>query len=173
MPGGHCQEIRGQDCHGRWRHASPGGNGGGVCWAFARPIGHILGMSNDQEPGRNGPRADGPRHPRAKFGQNSELARTSGASSKLASTIGLRCAFERDDGEMWPVIMEIDFECEPGSRLSGDKRMRSGAGRAARPPFARFDAGSSIGRSQPEVDFIRRQALERRVGTMLVVPLEE
>ena len=140
---------------------------------FARPIGRFGRTSNDREAGRNELQADGPRHPRATFGQNSELARISGASSKLASTIGLRCAFERDDREVRLAIMEIDFECEPIARLSGDERTRSGAGRAARSPFAGFDAGSSIGRSQPEIDFIRRQALERRMGTMPVVVATE
>ncbi len=69
--------------------------------------------------------------------------------------------------------MEGDFECEPVARLSGDERARSGAGRAARPAFAGFDAGPSIGWSPPEVDFIRRQSRERHVGTMPVVPREE
>jgi len=68
---------------------------------------------------------------------------------------------------------ELDSECESISGLPGDERARFGAGRSARPAFARFDARPSIGRSQSEVHFVGCPAFERHVRAMLVVPSDK
>jgi len=57
-------------------------------------------------------------------------------------------ALQRDDRQVLLTVMEVNSECESIAWLSGDKRARSGAGRAARPTLAWFDAWSFIGRSQ-------------------------
>ncbi len=66
--------------------------------------------------------------------------------------------------------MESYFELKAIAWLSGDERDRSGARRRPGPALAWFYPWSSIGGLQVEVNFIGRLALERRVGTMLVVP---
>ncbi len=69
--------------------------------------------------------------------------------------------------------MVTDFEAESITRLSSDKRSRSGALRSARPLFARFDARAPIGGVLPEVNFVRRSAVECHVRAILVVPTQE
>jgi hypothetical protein len=68
---------------------------------------------------------------------------------------------------------ELDIECESISGLPGDERTRCSARCNARPAFAWFDAGLSIGRSQTEVHLVRSLAVECSVRTMCVVPGDE
>ncbi len=85
----------------------------------------------------------------------------------------LRRASQRNDREMSPAVMKVDFECEAIAGSSCNEGARFGAGRPARPAFAWLDAGLSIGWSEPEVDFVGRLAIERGVRSMLVIPGEE
>ena len=59
----------------------------------------------------------------------------------------LRCAFQRDDWQMSPAIMEVDVECKSVARLSNDDREGFGARRRSWPASSRFDAWSPVGRS--------------------------
>ncbi len=74
---------------------------------------------------------------------------------------------------MSPTLMEIDLQRESIARPPGDERAGRRAGRTTRPVFAWFDAGTSIGWSQSEVDFVGCYTLERRMWAMFVVPSEE
>ena len=74
---------------------------------------------------------------------------------------------------MSPVVMEADFECETITGLAGDESARCGARRSTRPTLAWLEPRSSIGRPQPEVDFVGRPAVERSVRANLVVPSHE
>ena len=74
---------------------------------------------------------------------------------------------------MSPAIIEADLECESIAWLASNKRRGAGTGRIARPAFARFDAWSSVGWSQLEVDLVGGLASKRRVWAALVVPGKE
>ena len=69
--------------------------------------------------------------------------------------------------------MVTDFQAESITRLSGDQCPGLGASRSPWPLFARFEARKPIGGAPPEVDFIRRAALERHMRAMFVVPIQE
>ncbi len=86
---------------------------------------------------------------------------------------GLRRAFQRYDRQMALAFLETDLKRESIARLPGDERPWRRTRCASWPAFAGFDAWTSIVRSQAEEDFIGRLAMERRVGTMLVVPVKE
>ena len=69
-------------------------------------------------------------------------------------------------------ILEADLKRESIARLPADERLWRGTRRSSWPAFAGFNAWTSIVRWQAEVDFIGRLAMERRVGTMLVIPIK-
>ena len=83
---------------------------------------------------------------------------------------GLGSAFQRYDWQMALAILEADLKRESIARLPGDERPWRGTRCSSWPAFAGFNAWTSIVRSQAEIDFIGRLAMERRVGTMLVIP---
>ena len=69
--------------------------------------------------------------------------------------------------------MVTDFKAESITRLSGDQCAGLGAPRSPWPLFARFEARKPIGGAPPEVNFVRRSAVEGHVRAILVVPAQK
>lgn len=82
----------------------------------------------------------------------------------------LRRAAQSDDRQVRVAVNVLDFHVEPRAGLPGDERVRQGTRRSTRPLGARFDARLSIRRESLEINLVGRDAFERRVRKMLVVP---
>src|SRR6266571_5006739 len=82
----------------------------------------------------------------------------------------LRGALERDDGQMSTSGVIADRDVERDSRLTADERLRRGARRASRPPWAGFEAWCLGRRATMMVDLVGSGSAESRVRPVAVVP---
>ena len=82
----------------------------------------------------------------------------------------LRGALERDNGQMSTSGVIADRDVERDSRLTADERLRRGARRASRPPWAGFEAWCLGRRATMMVDLVGSGSAESRVRPVAVVP---
>ena len=68
---------------------------------------------------------------------------------------------------------EVDFDREPSSRLTGNQRLRLRTARLPRPPRSWLASWLTIGGWKSVIDLVRGATIERRMWSMLVVPVNE
>ena len=75
--------------------------------------------------------------------------------------------------EMLPTREVADLELEPSTSSATNRRLRTGAGRAAWPSASRFEAGHEAGRLFTKVDFVGGPYVQPSMWPMTVVPRQE
>src|SRR5262245_794401 len=69
-------------------------------------------------------------------------------------------------------VNALELNVERGARLSGNEDLRPRARRSTQPVRTRLNPRSTVGRSAPEVDLIRRAASQAGMRPMLVIPVD-
>lgn len=83
------------------------------------------------------------------------------------------CVLTTNDWQMPPAFVAVDFKNHriTGLTIHTDLRLRTR--RSAWPTWSCFHSWLLVGSGMREVDFIRRLAAKRVVGTVLVVPVDD
>ena len=88
-------------------------------------------------------------------------------------SFALRRATKRNDRQMRVPVEVFDLDVESSTGHSRNEHLGFGTRGRTRPVRPWLDSRSTMGREPTEVDFVGCLAAERRVGTMLVGPIDQ